>query len=169
MSYRGPTIVKEPALGILLYLFAGLLAITIWKGFAELARLDRSRPSPGVEQRLEGALRAGALEFDEYGARIVIEQPQAIVTRRAASDLALELTATVRNDTGRIIKGLEVCRAVVDSRGRPLSELVAVVIPTQQTAIEPNEAIKARLLLEGVGPEAAQAGVRMEVTGVIFD
>ena len=73
MSYRGPTIVKEPALGILLYLFAGLLATILWKGFAELAKLDLSRPSPGVEQRLEGALRAGALEFDEYRERIVIE------------------------------------------------------------------------------------------------
>jgi hypothetical protein len=169
MSYRGPTIVKEPALGILLYLFAGLLAITLWKGFAELARLDRSRPSPGVEQRLEGALRVGAQEFDEYRERIVIEHPLAIVAPRGDSDLALELTATVRNDTGRIIKGLEVRGTVVDSQGIPLSELVAVVIPTQQTAIEPNEAIQARLLLEGVGPEAAQVGVRMEVTGVIFD
>lgn len=169
MSYRKLLIVKEPMLGMMIYLLAGLLAIVIWKGLAELARLDQSRPSPGVEQRLEGALRVGALEFDEYRERIVIEQPQAIVARRAASDLALELTATVRNDTGRIIKGLEVCGTVVDSQGNPLSGLVAVVIPTQQTVIEPNEAIKARLLLEGVGPEAAQAGVRMEVTGVIFD
>lgn len=169
MSYRKLLIVKEPMLGILLYLFAGLLAVTLWKGLTELARLDQSRPTSGEEQTLAGALRAGALEFDEYRERIVIEHPQAIVARRAASDLALELTATVRNDTGRIIKGLEVCGKVIDSQGSPLSELIAVVIPTQQTAIEPNEVIKARLLLEGVGPEAAQAGVRMEVTGVIFD
>lgn len=75
----------------------------------------------------------------------------------------------MRNDTGRVIKGLEVRGTVVDSQGSSLSELGAVVIPTEQTAIEPNEAIKARLLLEGFGPEANQAGVRMEVTGVIFD
>ena len=169
MSYRGPTIVNEPALGTLFCLIALLLAISLRNGFVESARLDRLRPSPGVGQRLEGALRAGTPEFDEYRERIVIEQPQAVVARRAASDLALELTAAVRNDTGRTIKGLEVCGTLVDSRGNPLSELVAVIIPTQQTAIEPSEAIKARLLLEGVGPEAAQAGVRMEVTGVIFD
>ena len=54
-------------------------------------------------------------------------------------------------------------------QGSPLSELMAVIIPAQQTAIEPNEAIKARLMLEGFGPEAVQAIVRMEVTGVIFD
>jgi len=169
MSYRKLLIVKEPMLGMMIYLLAGLLAIVIWKGLAELARLDQARPSSGGEQSLEGALRAGAREFDEYPEHIVIEQPQAIVARRAACDLALELIATVRNDTGRIIKGLEVRGTVVDSQGSPLSELVAVVIPTQQTVIEPNEAIKARLLLGGFGPEAARAGVRLEVTGVIFD
>ncbi len=169
MSYRKLTIVNERALGMLFCLIVLFLAISLRDEFVESARLNRSRPSPGVEQRLEGALRRGALEFDEYRERVVIEQPQAIVARRATSDLALELTATVRNDTGRIIKGLEVRGTVVDSQGSPLNELVAVVIPAQQAAIEPNEAIKARLLLEGVRPDAARASVRMEVTGVIFD
>lgn len=150
-------------------LMALLLAITLKNRYVESARPDRSRPSPGVEQRLDGAFRARAVEFDEYRERIVIEHPQAIVVRRAASDPALELTATLRNDTGRVIKWLEVCGTVVDSQGNPLSQLVAVVIPTQQRAIEPNEVIKARLLLEGVGPEPAQACARMLVTGVIFD
>ncbi len=169
MSYRRPTIINEPELGVLFCLMALLLAIFLKNGYVESARLDQSPPSPGVEQRLEGALRVGAVEFDEYRERIVIEQPQAIVVSHAASDLALELVATVRNDTGRIIKGLEVCGTVVDSQGNQLSELVKVVIPAQKTAIEPNEAIKTRLLLKGVGPESAQAAVRMSVTGVIFD
>ncbi len=59
--------------------------------------------------------------------------------------------------------------AVVDSQRTPVSERVAVLIPTQQTAIEPNEAIKSRLLLKGIKPEASRADVRMEVTEVIFD
>ncbi len=150
---------------MLLYLFIGLLAITLWKGFAELARHEQS----SREQPLAGAMRVGALEFDEYRERIVIEQPQAIVASPAAGDPALELTAMVRNDTGRVIKGLEVRGTVVDRQGVAVSERVAVIIPTQQTAIEPNEAIKARLLLECLRPEPTHAGVRLEVTGVIFD
>jgi hypothetical protein len=58
---------------------------------------------------------------------------------------------------------------VVDAQGSPLSELVAVIIPAQQTPIEPNEVIKTRLFLEGIGPEAVQAIVRMDVASVIFD
>jgi hypothetical protein len=158
-------IVKEPALGIMLYLFAGLLAITLWKGFAELAVHDQSR----LEQPLAGALRAGAPEFDEYREHIVIGQPQVAVVSHTASGLALELTAPVRNNTGRVIKGLEVRGAVVDPEGKTVSERIAIVIPTQQTAIEPNEDINARFLVEGVRPEATCAGVRAEVTGVIFN
>ena len=75
----------------------------------------------------------------------------------------------MRNSTGRVIKGLEVRGTVIDSQGGPLSEQVAVIIPTQQTAIEPDEAINARLLLADIRPETTLANVRVEVTGVIFD
>jgi hypothetical protein len=165
MSYRGPTIVKGLALGILLYLFAGLLAIALWKGFSEPAGHKQSRQ----EQPLAGALRAGAQEFNEYRARIVIGQPRVTVAPHAASGPALELIASVRNDTGRLIRGLEMRGTVVDPEGRLVSDGVAVIIPTQQTAIEPNEEINARLLVESDRPEGNHTGVRMEVTGLIFD
>jgi len=45
--------------------------------------------------------------------------------------------------------------------GRPVSDRIAVIIPTQQTTIEPNEEINARLLLEIARPEAIHAGVRV--------
>jgi hypothetical protein len=162
-------IVKEPVLGILSLLLAVLLALTLREGVAEFTKPEQSRHVPGEGQRLEGALRAGALEFEQYRERIVIEQIQAIAALPAAGDPALELTASMRNHTGRVIKGLEVRGTAIGRRGEPVSEQIAVIIPTQQTEIEPNEEIKARLLLEGFGPEAARAGVRLEVTGVIFD
>lgn len=164
MPYRISTILKKPAQGILFYLFAGILAITLLKWFAEMARPDRS----SRQQPLAGALRAGAREFDEYRDRIVIGQPRATVASHTNNN-ALELIATVRNDTGRVIKGLEVRGSVVDHEGRPVSERIAVIIPTQQTVIEPNEEINARLLLEDIRPEATRASVRLEVTGVLWE
>lgn len=44
-----------------------------------------------------------------------------------------------------------------------------VIIPARQTALEPDEAITVRILLEGLFPEAERAGVLMEVTGVQVD
>lgn len=169
MRYQELTLTKESTLGILGLLLAILLALALREGFVKLTKPGQSHLAPGAIQRLEGALRTGHGEFEQYRDRIVIEQPQALAAARTTDDLALELSASVRNDTGRVIKGLEVCGTVANPQGSPLSELVAVIIPTQQTVLEPDEAINARLLLEGVVIEAAQADVRIEVTGVIFD
>jgi hypothetical protein len=169
MSYQEPKIVKEPMLGIVGLLLAILLSIILRDGFAELTKPEPPRPASGEGQRLEAALRAGALEFEQYRERIVIEQPRVIAASPATSDLALELTASVRNETGRIIRGLEVRGTVIDQQRGVVSERISVIIPTQQTAIEPNEVINARLLLEGLRLAATHAGARVEVTGVIFD
>jgi len=156
-------------LGMLFSLLAVLLAIILSQGLAEPAKLDRTRLAQAEELRLAGALRAGHWEFEQYRDRIVIEQPQARAASHPTEDLALELTAQVRNKTGRIIKGLEVRGAVFDRHGGAVSERVAVVIPAQQTAIEPDEAIRARVLLEGLCREVSPDSVRVEVTGVVFD
>ena len=156
-------------LGMLVSLLAILLAIILSKGLAEPAKLDQTRIAPAEEQPRAGALRAGHWEFEQYRDRIVIEQPQAIATSHPTEDLALELTAHLRNKTGRVIKGLEVRGAVVDQQGGAVSERVAVIIPAQQTAIEPEEAIRARVLLNGLSREVSLDAVRVEVTGVIFD
>ena len=169
MTYKEMTLTKESMLGILGLLLAVLLALALREGFVKLAKPGQPRLAPGEIQRLEGALRMGHWEFEQYRDRIVIEQPQALAAAHTTDDLALELMASVRNDTGRVIKGLEVRGAVVDPHGGTMSERVAVVIPAQQTAIEPNEAIKARVMLAGINPEAPHGGVRVEVTGVIFD
>jgi len=169
MRYQELTLTKESTLGILGLLLAILLALALREGFVKLTKPGQSHLAPGAIQRLEGALRTGHGEFEQYRDRIVIEQPQALAAARTTDDLALELSASVRNHTGRVIKGLEVRGTVVGEQGELVSEQIAVIIPTQQTAIEPNEAVNARFLLEGVRPEAARASVRLEVTGVIFD
>jgi hypothetical protein len=167
--YKELTLTKESMLGILGLLLAILLALALRERFVKLAKPGQARLAPGEIQRLEGALRTGHWEFEQYRDRIVIEQPQALAAAHTTGDLAWELMASVRNDTGRVIKGLEVRGALVDPHRGTMSERVAVVIPAQQSAIEPNEAIKARVMLAGINPEALHGGVGLEVTGVIFD
>ena len=45
----------------------------------------------------------------------------------------------------------------------------AVIIPTRQTVLEPNEVIKARILLEDIRMDVKRANIRMEVTRALFD
>jgi hypothetical protein len=44
-----------------------------------------------------------------------------------------------------------------------------VVVPTRQSALEPEETINVSILLEGVRPEARSPVPLVEVTGVRFD
>jgi hypothetical protein len=162
---------KTIARGVAFSLLAGTALLALWLVIERLVEPDQSRPALGVEEksRLEGAVRAGSPEFEQYRGRIAMGQSQAIVAHRALGDLVMELTTVVRNDTGRVINGLEMRGIVFDAQGFPSLERTAVIIPTQQTALEPNEVIKARILLEDVEPEVKRAKVRMEVTGVLFD
>ena len=162
---------KRPARGLAFSLLAGIATLILWLIIAEPVRLDQSQPTPGAEEKsqLEGAVRAGSPEFEQYRDSITMEQSRAMVAHRTFDDPVIELTTIVRNDTGRAINGLEMRGVAFDAQGLPVREHTAVIVPTQQTVLEPNEVIKARILLEDISPDVERADIRMEVTGVLFD
>jgi hypothetical protein len=60
------------------------------------------------------------------------------------------------------------CGALVDPQGSIYNERTAVIIPTQQTALEPNEVIKVHIPLESVKPEVERSNIQVEVVGGAF-
>jgi hypothetical protein len=169
MSYQGPMMIREPEIRWPIYLVAALLTAVLLIAGSVLYEMSHASTPLRIEPRLEGALRAGAAEFEELRGRIVVEQPVAVDALHSMNGPATELTTTVRNNTGRTLRGLEMRGAVFDAQSSLLRERTVVIIPAQQTALEPEEAISVRILLEGLSPEAERAGVLMEVTGVHFD
>src|SRR6185295_15489516 len=119
--------------------------------------------------RLTSALRPGEPEFDEVREQIEIAQVLGTEQIHPFNGLAVDLTATVRNNTGRNISGLEIRGAIVDAQNSTLRERRVLVIPARQTALEPGEAIGVRVLLEGIGNDSDRANMVLEVTGVRFD
>jgi hypothetical protein len=121
------------------------------------------------QQRLEGGLRAGSPEFDQYRERIVLDKPEATEAARPIGDIVMRLTTTARNFTGRTIDGLEVYAAVVDSQDKPVKERTVVVIPKPgQTELEPNRTLEVPVMLEGMKKDDDRANIKMEVTAVRF-
>jgi hypothetical protein len=59
--------------------------------------------------------------------------------------------------------------AIVDAQRSPMRERTVIVVPAQQTVLEPGEAINVRILLQGVSPETERSTVLMDVIGVRFD
>lgn len=170
MPYTEPMAVREAAPRRRIYLVVGVVIVSamVVTGLIFPA-LTRAPTSTGETPRLEGALRAGAPEFERYRERLVIDNPAATASARTLGDFVVELKTNVRNETGRRVHGLEMRGVVINAQGMPIGERTAVIIPAQQAVLEPGEEINVRLLIEGVSPEAERAGARLEVTGLRFD
>jgi hypothetical protein len=171
MAYRGPTLITEPEIRWPLILMAAAITSVIVLVTAGVFQLAATRPDRGrvLEQRLEGAIRRESPGFDELSGLLVVEQLVAAEAPRPLNDQAVEITGTVRNETGRTVTGLELRGVILDAQSTPLRERTMVVVPVRQAALEPGEAINVSILLEGVSPEAERAAHAMEVTGLRFD
>ncbi len=144
---------------------AVLAALVIGVLFYLLLRASGSGNAPPV---LEGAIRAGTAEFEQYHSGIFLDQPEAEEARRALGDIVMTVHTTVRNFTGRPLSGLEVKAAVVDHQGKPVKERTVIVIPGKQAELEPNKTMLVQVMLEGMTEADDRANIKMEVTAFRF-
>ena len=114
-------------------------------------RYDRESLSSKVREQIEIAQLLGTEQIHPF------------------NSLAIDLTATVKNNTGRTISGLEMRGAIVDPQNSTVRERTVMVIPARQTALEPGEAIAVSVLLEGINKDSERADMVLEVTGIRFD
>jgi hypothetical protein len=168
MPNKGGVMIEEVSHRRPVYVVAGIIFALV-TGWLIFPALTREPPTTGEAPRLEGALDADAPDFEKHSERVVIAKPVVTVSSRASSDVVLELKTNLRNETGRRISGLEVRAAVVDAQGASVAERTAVIIPEQQTALEPGEEMSVRIVIEGVSPNAERADARLEVTRLRFE
>ena len=150
----------------LIIVVAVIAAIAIAGLFYGLMRFAGGGRS--VDTGLQGAIRAGAPEFDANKANIVLDEPEATEAKRALGDIVMSLQTTVRNLTGKTLTGLEMRAAVVDYEGKPVKERTVVVVPTRQPELAPNKTMLVTVLLDGMSDTDARANIKMEVTGFKF-
>lgn len=171
MSYNGPMLIKEPELRWPIVLFAALittviaLLVTVMHFVASTDSSVNRYSAP----RSEWMLQPGQPDFDQFRQQITIEQFMGNEKVHPFNDLVVELTAVVRNQTGRTINGLEMRGAILDTANSTLRERTVAVIPVQQTVLEINEAINVRILLEGIDRDSDRARTQLEVTGITFE
>ncbi len=131
--------------------------------------LMRAAGSKGAsEPTLQGAIRPGTTDFDQYKGKIMLDEPEADEAKRALGDTVMSLHTTVRNFTGRTIDGLEIRGAVVDHQGKAVKERTVVVIPTKQSELAPNKTLAVSIMLEGMSDTDDRANIKMELTGFKF-
>ena len=122
----------------------------------------------GGEPTLEGAIRAGTPEFEQYKTQVVLDDPEATEAKRPLGDIVMTLKTVVRNLSGKTLIGLEVRAAVVDYEGKPVKQRTVVVIPTRRPELPPNRTMEVPVLLEGMSDKDARANIKMEITALKF-
>ena len=125
--------------------------------------------TPNVAPALERALYIGQPEFEQFHEQIVIEQVVGNEKVHPLNNLAVEITAVVKNNTGLKISGLEMRGAIQDAQNSNVRERTVVVIPVRQTILETDEAINVRILVERIDKDSDRAHAVMEVTAIRFD
>jgi len=170
MTYQG-VLIKEPKLRWPIVLTAAIITAAIALVVAMLYYMAMTGPaarSYQVVPQLETALRVGNPEFEQVRHQIAIEPLMGTEKIHPFNSLAVEITGTIKNKTGRTLKGLEMRAAVLDRDEAAVRERTVVIIPAQQTVLEPDEAIKVRVLLENINKDSDRARLMLEVTGVSF-
>ena len=127
-----------------------------------------SSGSGGSEPTLQGAIREGTPQFEEWKSKIHLDEPEATEAKRALGDTVMTLTTTVRNLTGKTLNGLEIRAAVVDYEGKPIKQRNVVVIPTRQPELLPNKPMQVNVMLDGFKDTDPRANIKMEVAAVKF-
>ena len=169
MSYRG-LLIREPELRWPIVILAFIITTIIALVAAGLHYVAMTQPVNSYSApRLSSALRPGEPEFEQVREQIEIAQLLGTEQVQPFNSLAINLTATVKNNTGRTISGLEMRGGIVDAQNSTVRERTVMVIPARQTALEPGEAIGVRVLLESISKDSERANMVLEVTGVRFD
>ncbi|MGI9165209.1 MAG: hypothetical protein ACR2G5_02280 [Pyrinomonadaceae bacterium] len=131
--------------------------------------LLRATSGGTVQPILEGAIRAGSPEFEQYRSKIVLDEPEAHWAKRGLGDIWMSLETTARNFTGRTLSGLEVKGAVVDHQGKAVKERTLIVLPGSDIReLGPNDNMRVQVTLEGMTDTDDRANIRMEVVGLKF-
>jgi len=159
------TIPEDKSRRTIVIVVAVIAAVLIGGFFYLLMRETMGGNQP---PRLDGAMRAGTPDFDQYQKRIALDDPEADEAKRALGDWVMTLHTTVRNFTGRTINGLEMRAAVVDHQGQVVRERTLVVIPGRRNELEPNKTMYVAINVEGMTDQDDRANIRMEVTAFRF-
>jgi hypothetical protein len=149
-------------------IIVAVLAAIVLAGLFYFLMRASSGPSR-ANPTLQGAIRPGSPEWNDFASKIVLDAPEATEAKRALGDIVMNLQTTARNFTGRTLSGLEIKGSVVNRAGQPIREQVVIAVPSAQTAeLEPNRTMFVQVRLDGMTDADERANIKMEVTGFKF-
>jgi archaellum component FlaG (FlaF/FlaG flagellin family) len=150
-----------------LFIISFLIAASlIGVAIALLAR----KPSMEVQtaKLLEGAYTENSPDFKELTKDIIIitDSDKTVQSPMATGTISMFIHGNVRNKGSRTYTLLEVNVAVVTQFNKVLKEKRILVVPNQQSKLEPGQVIPLTLTLDGFERDDDRADIRWKVTAI---
>ncbi len=120
---------------------------------------------------LDGAVRAGAVEFDSYRERLVFEEKEIIVHPNMIGMSQYEVRAKLTNRGDRAISGLELLGKIIDLQDRVVAQNISLPIPRLRTrALAVGETMRISVKVDAPAKvqEADVKDVTLDLTGLRF-
>ena len=116
---------------------------------------------------LEGSYREGTPEFAGITKDIIISTADDTVqSPNAFGTISMYIGGKIRNKGDKVINGLEINVAVIDSFNKVLKEKRVLVVPTQRPQLGPGEIIDIHLEIPGFDKQDDRANIRWKVTAI---
>lgn len=150
--------------GLILGMFIGIIAIGvgIWLLTFQPSMKDQ------MANILEGSYQEGSPEFAEITKDIIISTSEKTVeSPNAFGSISMYITGNIYNKGAKVINGLEVNVAVVDTFNQVLKEQRRLVVPRpNQPTLNPGETITVSLEIAGFTKDDDRANIRWKVTAI---
>ena len=150
------------------FLIAILVAVLVVAGGVLLIWKIQPSMQEQQEQALSGAVREGSPEFETLTRRVIAEtdEDKTWFSPVGTGGIMMNIAGRLRNNSDKVITGLEIKVSVVDITGNPVKEKILVVVPTQQKKLEPKGQMNVNVRIDGFRQEDDRANIRWKVTAI---
>jgi len=116
---------------------------------------------------LEGSYHEGTPEFAAITKDIIISTAESTrESPNAFGTISMWIDGTIRNKGDKMINGLEINVAVIDTFNRVLKEKRLLVVPTKKPQLGSGETIDVHLEIGGFDKKDDRANIRWKVTAI---
>lgn len=119
-------------------------------------------------QALTGAVREGSPEFETLTKRVIAETDEENTWQSpvGTGGIMMNIAGRLRNNSDKVITGLEINVSVVDITGKVVKDKTLVVVPMQKKTFAPKEQINVNVRIDGFRQDDDRANIRWKVTAI---
>lgn len=150
------------------FLIALLVAVVVVAGGVGLIWKFSPSMEEQKQQVLEGAIREDSPQFAELTKKIIAENDEDNTWQSPLGTgfIMMNIAGKIRNNSDKVINGLEIKVSVLDSFGKTVKDKVLTIVPNQQPKLEPKGEMNVVVRIDNFNKDDDRARIQWKVTAI---